>query len=277
MCGIWAYILKHRGELSDELKSRLYTAFTKIKHRGPDRSDFIEFDLLVPFFLGFHRLAIMDKSVNGDQPFVCTWKDHTIYTLCNGELYNYRHLKQKYQLDMHSTCDCEVIPLIYRTHGMETLMNEVKGGEFAFIILDIDMESKRVVIHVGHDPTGVRPLFFAEDKDGIAFSSELSGIVGIADQKEIKLFPPGSYMTMTLDLNGKVSVSSKNIVKYFDFDRIPPFREPNGLDILSATYLDPICLKVKSKIISRNHESIHTRKYFFVIIAIEFLYRFVAH
>lgn len=243
MCGIWAYILKHRGELSDDFKSKLYTAFTKIKHRGPDRSDFIEFDLLVPFFLGFHRLAIMDKSVNGDQPYVCTWKGRTIYALCNGEMYNYRELKKKYQLEMHSDCDCEVIPLIYREHGIEKLMDEVKGGEFAFIILDIDMESKRLLIHVGHDPTGVRPLFYAEDSNGIAFSSELAGIVGIADQKEIKLFPPGSYMTMTLDLNGKISIS-KHIAKYIDFDNIPPFRELNGLNVFGATYLDKACKKV---------------------------------
>lgn len=244
MCGIWAYILKHRGELSDDFKSKLYTAFTKVKHRGPDRSDFIEFDLLVPFFLGFHRLAIIDKSVNGDQPFVCTWKGRTIYTLCNGELYNYRRLKEKYNLDMQSDCDCEVIPLLYKNYGIETLMDEVKGGEFAFIILDIDMEAKRLLIHVGHDPTGVRPLFYAEDDDGVAFSSELAGIVNIAKQKEINLFPPGSYMTMKMDLNGKLNIS-KNIVKYYDFDRIMPFRESNGLDIFSSKYLDKVCFKVR--------------------------------
>ncbi|ODM91918.1 Asparagine synthetase [glutamine-hydrolyzing] [Orchesella cincta] len=250
MCGIWAYILKSRGELSDELKSRLYTSFLKVKHRGPDRSDFIEFDLLLPFFLGFHRLAIMDKSVNGDQPFVMSWKGRTIYTLCNGELYNYQRLKAKYNLEMHSDCDCEVIPLIYRDHGIETLVNEVKSGEFAFIILDIDMEAKRVVLHVGHDPTGVRPLFYAEDKDGIAFSSELGGIVGIVDQKEVKLFPPGSYMTMTLDLNGKVNIV-RELVKYVDFDKIPPFVEPNGLDVFGEVYLDKACAKVNSQNIGR--------------------------
>ncbi|CAL8138515.1 unnamed protein product [Orchesella dallaii] len=245
MCGIWAYILKSRGELSDELKSRLYSSFLKVKHRGPDRSDFIEFDLLLPFFLGFHRLAIMDKSVNGDQPFVMSWKGRTIYTLCNGELYNYRRLKAKYNLEMHSDCDCEVIPLIYRDYGIQTLVDEVKTGEFAFIILDIDIESKRVVIHVGHDPTGVRPLFYAEDKDGIAFSSELGGITGIVDQKKIELFPPGSYMTMTLDLNGKVNIG-RELVKYVDFDRMPPFKESNGLNVFGDEYLDRVCLKIRN-------------------------------
>lgn len=107
MCGIWGYILKHRGVLSDEFKTKLYGSFLKIKHRGPDRSDFIEFDLLVPFFLGFHRLAIMDNTSNGDQPFVCEWQGRTIYTLCNGELYNYQSLVSKYNLEMNSQCDCE--------------------------------------------------------------------------------------------------------------------------------------------------------------------------
>lgn len=37
-----------------------------IKHRGPDRSTFIDND---NYQIGFHRLAIMDPSTQGDQPF----------------------------------------------------------------------------------------------------------------------------------------------------------------------------------------------------------------
>lgn len=37
-----------------------------IKRRGPDRSTFIDNDA---YLLGFHRLAIMDPSTQGDQPF----------------------------------------------------------------------------------------------------------------------------------------------------------------------------------------------------------------
>ena len=37
-----------------------------IKHRGPDRSTFIDND---NYLIGFHRLAIMDPSTQGDQPF----------------------------------------------------------------------------------------------------------------------------------------------------------------------------------------------------------------
>jgi asparagine synthase (glutamine-hydrolysing) len=241
MCGIWGYILKHRENLSEDLKTKLYSSFQKLKHRGPDRSDFIEFDLMVPFFLGFHRLAIMDRTSNGDQPFVCEWEGRTIYTMCNGELYNHAELVEKYQFKMQSHCDCEVIPHIYKNYGIETLINDIKSGEFSFIILDINQEEKSLTLHVGHDPTGVRPLYYAEDENGMAFSSELGGLVQIVDQSKINIFPPGSYMTAMLSDDGTVS---EKIVQYYSFDEIAPFREPEGVNVFAEEYLGPICSQV---------------------------------
>lgn len=137
-----------------------------------------------------------------------------------------------------------MIPHIYKTFGIETLINEVKGGEFAFIILDIDKEAKTLTLHVGHDPTGVRPLYYAEDSEGIAFASELGGLVGIVEQTKINMFPPGSYMTVKLGMDGKVT---EQIKQYYSFDAIPAFKEPLGVDIFSDNYLDVVCRKVLRK------------------------------
>ena len=84
MCGIWSYIAKILGVKTE---GELFEAFDKIQPRGPDRSTFhkVQNDL----YLGFHRLAIMDKSTRGDQPFVFEFKDRTVYVLCNGEIYNF--------------------------------------------------------------------------------------------------------------------------------------------------------------------------------------------
>lgn len=241
-------MLKTRSELSDELKSRLYTAFIKLKHRGPDRSDFIEFDLLLPFFLGFHRLAVMDRSTNGDQPFVCEHQGRTIYTLCNGELYNYRKLIEKYKIPVTSNSDCEVIPYIYREYGIETLVDEIKDGEFAFTILDIHLENRTMTLYAGHDPTGVRPLFLGQDEHCVCFASELSSLVGIVDAASIQSFPPGSYIKMCFNIDsvtGNSSVSHQ-VCTYYDFDAIPPFKEPESLDVFEPGYLDQVCQKVRS-------------------------------
>ena len=65
MCGIWAFYTINK--INDIIK--LFRAFMKIKHSGPDCSTFnLLNDNLV---LGFHRLAIMDLSSAGNQPFDC--------------------------------------------------------------------------------------------------------------------------------------------------------------------------------------------------------------
>ena len=246
MCGIWAYILKNRSALTDELRAKLYSAFVRIKHRGPDRSDFIEFDLLLPFFLGFHRLAIMDLSTDGDQPFVCEYKGRTIYTLCNGEIYAYRRLRKKYNLQAHSGSDCEVIMYIYREYGIETLIDDIKDGEFAFTILDIELAKRKITLYSGHDPTGVRPLFIGQDDHCLCFASELQSIATIVDPSSIRLFPPGSYMKFefNVDLNGNLSQTAEKLQTYYNFDTIPPFKEPQAIDLFEPSYLNNVCKKV---------------------------------
>ena len=69
MCGIWA--LLQQTPIKDF--GKLYNAFMQVKHRGPDYSSF---DLIGDnILLGFHRLAIMDLSIEGNQPF------HYVYVL----------------------------------------------------------------------------------------------------------------------------------------------------------------------------------------------------
>jgi len=245
MCGIWSYILKSRAEISDELKGRLYASFCTFKHRGPDRSDFIEFDLVLPFFLGFHRLAIMDKTTNGDQPFVCEHKGRSIYTLCNGEIYAYRRLREKYNYKGTSDSDCEIIMHVYREHGIETLIDDIKDGEFAFLILDVNVAKREITLYAGHDPTGVRPLFIGQDEHCLCFASELQGLVNIVDQSSIQLFPPGSYVKFEFDVDLQGNCKVKETLKtYYDFDAIPPFMEPGAVDVFQPSYLDPVCTKV---------------------------------
>lgn len=88
MCGIWALLSKKKIERFGQL----YDAFMQIKNRGPE---FSSFDLINPFtLLGFHRLAIMDITAEGNQPFKKVRSDGScVYCVCNGEIYEHEKIK----------------------------------------------------------------------------------------------------------------------------------------------------------------------------------------
>lgn len=160
----------------------------KMQARGPDKSTFIvEGDVAI----GFHRLAIRDTSHKGDQPFTLRVGDRVIRWLCNGELYEYEKLVDKYNLSfkLQSTSDCEIIGHIYLAVGIEGLCREIMGGEFACVIIDDG------VIHCIRDPLGVRPMFVGYDSHGIIISSEVKGMHGIISPQLIKQMPHGSIFT----------------------------------------------------------------------------------
>jgi len=201
MCGIWALLqcvsIKDFG--------KWYASFMKIKHRGPDYSSFdlIGDDLL----LGFHRLAIMDLSAEGNQSFHHVREDGScVYCVCNGEIYDYEKLKQKYGIVTKSHSDCEVIIPLYEKLGIDGMVKEL-GSEFACIIIDISKDGHKKII-ASRDPIGVRPLFYGVNDDGMCFSSEMKGLCDIYEK--VYVFPPGHYMTYE---NGKM-----DFVKYYSYN-----------------------------------------------------------
>ena len=201
MCGIWA-LLQH-VPIKDF--GKWYAAFMKIKHRGPDYSSFdlIGNDLL----LGFHRLAIMDLSAEGNQPFHHVREDGScVYCVCNGEIYDYEKLKQKYGIVTKSHSDCEVIIPLYEKIGVDAMIREL-GSEFAFIIIDVSKDGHKKII-AGRDPIGVRPLFYGVNDDGMCFSSEMKGLCDIYEK--VYVFPPGHYMAYE---DGKM-----NLFEYYSYD-----------------------------------------------------------
>lgn len=163
-------------------------------------------------------------------------------------MYNYKKLIQKYNIPVTSASDCEVIPYIYRQYGIETLVDEIKTGEFAFTILDIHLENRTMTLYAGHDPTGVRPLFLGQDEHCVCLSSELSSLVQVVDPSSIESFPPGSYIKMTFSIDNPTGNNVQTqIITYYDFDAIPPFKEPQNVNVFEPAYLDEVCQKVKKK------------------------------
>lgn len=166
MCGIWA--LLSRTPINNY--GKLYKAFMKTKNRGPEYSSFY---LVNPrTLLGFHRLAIMDLSADGNQPFHHVREDGScIYCICNGEIYNHENIKTQYNIKTYTNSDCEIIIPLYEKLGIyETI--RLLGSEFAFVILDITKEGKTKMI-MERDPIGNRPLFYGLDSNSLCVSSEL--------------------------------------------------------------------------------------------------------
>lgn len=177
MCGF----LVVTGKLG-QFEEKFQESFESISYRGPDQHEILE---LSSGKMGFHRLAIMDLSEKGSQPFKSVERSHLV---CNGEIYNHRQLRTDYQsrYDFQSDSDCEVILPIFEEYGIEKLCH-VLDGEFAFVI---ERDGK---FFAARDPLGIRPLFMGKSKfdKSLCFASEMKALVELCD--EIEAFPPGHF------------------------------------------------------------------------------------
>lgn len=200
MCGFLGY--KGTSVGRDELSR----AFSRIEHRGPD--DTKERQISGDVFFGFHRLAIMDLSHAGDQPFVS--KSGEQYLMCNGEIYNYLDLEARFpDYTFSSKSDCEALIPMLLEYGMEHTCKEL-DAEFAFVFYD-EVSGK---LMAARDPIGIRPLFWGLTKEGErAFASEVKALESFCET--VEPFPPGHY---------------------FDGDSLKPYRSITGQ--LKNTSLD---------------------------------------
>jgi asparagine synthase (glutamine-hydrolysing) len=167
MCGIWITI-------SSQLSSLKPFSCKNLQKRGPDDSCI----LTLPFAkMVFYRLAIQDLSKDGMQPFVLEKENICYYLLCNGEIYNWKMLVQKYDLKLSSNSDCEVILALYLYFGNDIMqvLKEIRG-EFAFVLLSHKKGQDEINGCAARDPYGVRPLFVGLDDQSLQFSSLLKGI-----------------------------------------------------------------------------------------------------
>lgn len=215
MCGIWAFISNKKIQRYGEL----YDSFMSIKHRGPDYSSL---DLIHPqILLGFHRLAIIDLSIEGNQPFHHISNDKKyMYSVTNGEIYNYAILKKENNIVTRSLSDCEIILPLYEKFGIERLCG-LLGSEFATIIVEINYGKIKII--AARDPVGVRPLFYSLDSDGLYLSSEVKGLCKIT--KSVNVFPPGSYLIYEPDIH------KFEIFEYYSYSRFLSNKTLNNISI----------------------------------------------
>lgn len=158
-----------------------YGTDSLISYRGPDITKIKQVE---NYTFIFHRLAIMDTSHAGDQPF----ENSRWVLMCNGEIFNYKQLKQTYtDYPYISHSDCETILPLIENHRLIEACN-ILDGEFAFVAYD--KRHKRII--AARDPMGIRPLFYGYTHENeIAFASEMKDLVAFCEK--ILPFPPGHY------------------------------------------------------------------------------------
>ena len=114
--------------------------------------------------LGFHRLAIMDLTSGGMQPFELDGS----YVVCNGELYDFpkdRAILAKKGYRFTSDSDCEILLPMYREYGTD--MFQKLDAEIACVIYDGTTGD----YIAARDPIGIRQLYDGyDDKGGIVFA-----------------------------------------------------------------------------------------------------------
>jgi len=188
MCGVFFYLGKYYS------LNELMPHFMASSSRGPDSSTLRsnQNNLIDPSFLGFHRLAIIDRSRQGDQPFEESNTTNTM--VCNGEIYNHTFLRKKLKTPMAKS-DCAVILPFYEKYGLHELVRRL-DGDFAFIIVD----NVKKQVHLGRDPVGVKPLFYCKTERGeIIVASEMKSIIGF--NGKITMLPSGSTLTFHIEDN----------------------------------------------------------------------------
>ncbi len=168
MCGIaGTFSYNSRQPVDKELLEKMTAS---IAHRGPDgHGYYFSKDRLLGF--GHRRLSIIDLST-GDQPM--SNEDGTVWITFNGEIYNYRELREQLRKRGHkfrTSSDTEVIVHAYEEWGRDC--TNKFNGIFAFGIWD----ERKQQLYLARDHFGVKPLYYYQNGHVIHFASELKAIL----------------------------------------------------------------------------------------------------
>lgn len=159
----------------------------KIIYRGPDsKGTHVDDDIA----LGFRRLSIIDLA-DGTQPIYN--EDETKVIVFNGEVYNYREIREDLVKKGHifrTKTDTEVILHGYEEYGPEVL-NKFRG---MFAIAIWDLVSKELFI--ARDFFGIKPMYYTQVGNDLVFGSEIKCILTHPNvKKELNIHALQNYLS----------------------------------------------------------------------------------
>ncbi|MDP6943525.1 MAG: asparagine synthase (glutamine-hydrolyzing), partial [Myxococcota bacterium] len=173
MCGVTGFVdPAGRTPCPDDALRAMQARLT---HRGPDDAGvFIE----APTWIAHTRLAIVDLSEEGRQPFVFRHRpnDPPIVAAANGEIYNHVALRARIREDEPGAripaSDCGVLPWWWRREGVDGL--KMLRGMYGLAIWD----GRDRALTLARDPAGQKPMYYAQlPGGGLAFGSELKALL----------------------------------------------------------------------------------------------------
>lgn len=166
MCGICGiYNLRGKKKIDENVMDAMLHA---IRHRGPDGSQSL---VLEQAALGFNRLSFLDLD-GGMQPIQN--EDRKISMICNGEIYNYKELKDELIAKGHvfrTKTDVEVVLHLYEECGLD--FPKRLNGQFAIALYD-DRNKQLLLVR---DQIGICPLFYTIADNRVIFASEIKAIL----------------------------------------------------------------------------------------------------
>lgn len=191
MCGICGVVSPaHPAEAEERV--RAMTA--RLHYRGPDDDGFLAGDPRAPgVALGMRRLSIIDL-VGGHQPI---WNEsRDVAVILNGEIYNYRELRERLQRAGHffkTQADTEAIVHGWEEWGEECL-HELRGM-FAFALLDVrERHAQTPLLFLARDPLGIKPLYYTQSTKGVFFASEVRALLASGIDRRLSPDALTSYL-----------------------------------------------------------------------------------
>ena len=170
MCGYLFYKTADKILINEEEK--IDNAEIIQKARGPDNFKKLKIEDDNAIFY-FRRLSIIGMDEKSNQPL----EIENFIIMFNGEIYNYKSLKQKYLNDtkFYSKSDTEVILRLYIKYGFK-IFKELSG---IYSILIYDKKNKKIITY--RDPFGIKPLYYLLNKKKIIISSQAKTISKIVN------------------------------------------------------------------------------------------------
>jgi asparagine synthase (glutamine-hydrolysing) len=204
MCGI-------AGELANNTSLKLFEeSLDKINSRGPNATGIFTKN---EYIFGHKRLSILDLDDRSNQPM--SYKNLTI--TYNGEIYNYKELKNKYlnEYEFETNGDTEVLLKLWHRFGTDSL--KYLRGMWSFSIYDSNQDN----LYLVRDYFGIKPLFY-NDKI-FSWASD----VNFWNSKELT---PNIININTFILSGKTEYDNSTF--FLELKKVPPasilIRNSNG-------------------------------------------------
>ncbi len=167
MCGI-SGVVSFTG-LGEQEHAAVAQMNRILAHRGPDDEGVCVFPHCI---LGHRRLAIIDLSKDGHQPFVSP--DGRYHLNFNGEIFNYIELREelgRLGREFRTKTDTEVLLNSFIHWGPDCLHR--LNGMFAFVIYD----SVNGEVFLARDRFGIKPLYYTEQDGKLYFASETKALL----------------------------------------------------------------------------------------------------